>query len=848
MVMALQKALVLLAVCAAASSVLATPWPKDLLESVEDALSGRELEQAEFTEGERPNGNTAPLSCPMRYIAYAYAKEILQRPGIEHVYDGLNLGECNTSRPHVHEGKTREREERNEARSTADTAFFVSAKDGDDSNPGTEEKPFRTVHAAQAAIRKLQRPACGSTMDRNGVNAGAMATVHLREGVYFLGETLELTEQDSCTEWTNYQSEKAVLSGGFALDNLSWEKTTINNVTVYQVRVKVDDPQGFDQLFVNGVRQIRARYPNGDPTIPGDGMTNAAGGIPHGTPPSTGQGCVRNVQVLSKADNTTLSTGCAYPQTDTTQRVVQVPEIFRRPTYQDFQGYHGGSINRFDTTYNWPFWNTNSPTGLVFDKNHFSTKKWSKPSTGVLHAYHSNMWGGWMWSIRSINYDNDSILFERGGFQEARGGGMRNNGFYVENIFEELDNKREWFYDAGSEMLYYVPENNSALLSEMEVVGTRLKTLVSIKGNSSGSGVVARNITISGVTITHSGLTFLEDYEVPSGGDWSIHRGAAVFIQDAEYVAVTDCSFDQPGGNGLMLSNYAAFSQVARNDFSFCGDSAICSLGSTQLMFSEGPHYPIENVIEENHIRDVGVFGKQTSAYFKAITMGNIVRSNIMYNGPRAGVNFNDGFIGGEVLQGNLIFNFVRETGDHGQFNSWDRQPFLYKDKTGSSWKLTPEPHQLRGNLCFNTNFRGTTHSGYCFDLDDGSSQYNITGNVMVYGGVKVRDGIERHISGNLFVYSHSAVDWQIAGFNSSLYQGNTLVSDTGNAYNCVGAAFLVRRHKTAFRQSRTRLLLRTTSRHRSPPTAARATNEQARLSLHGRRKVTIKAQRLCPT
>ena len=29
-------------------------------------------------------------------------------------------------------------------------------------------------------------------------------------------------------------------------------------------------------------------------------------------------------------------------------------------------------------------------------------------------------------------------------------------------------------------------------------------------------------------------------------------------------------------------------------------------------------------------------------------------------------------------MQGNLVFNMVRETQDHGSFNSWDRQPFYY--------------------------------------------------------------------------------------------------------------------------------------------------------------------------
>ena len=32
-------------------------------------------------------------------------------------------------------------------------------------------------------------------------------------------------------------------------------------------------------------------------------------------------------------------------------------------------------------------------------------------------------------------------------------------------------------------------------------------------------------------------------------------------------------------------------------------------------------------------------------------------------------MNFNDGGPGGEVLEGNLIYNFVRETGDHVRFH-----------------------------------------------------------------------------------------------------------------------------------------------------------------------------------
>jgi hypothetical protein len=50
-------------------------------------------------------------------------------------------------------------------------------------------------------------------------------------------------------------------------------------------------------------------------------------------------------------------------------------------------------------------------------------------------------------------------------------------------------------------------------------------------------------------------------------------------------------------------------------------------------------------------------------------------------NGPRAGINWNDGFAGNNRVEGNLVFNMVRETGDHGPFNSC-------KSPTEPSWFL----------------------------------------------------------------------------------------------------------------------------------------------------------------
>ena len=55
----------------------------------------------------------------------------------------------------------------------------------------------------------------------------------------------------------------------------------------------------------------------------------------------------------------------------------------------------------------------------------------------------------------------------------------------------------------------------------------------------------------------------------------------------------------------------------------------------------------------------------------QALSAQAVISHNIVYNIPRAAINFNDGFGGGAKIFRNLLFNTCRESGDHGAFNSW---------------------------------------------------------------------------------------------------------------------------------------------------------------------------------
>jgi hypothetical protein len=130
-----------------------------------------------------------------------------------------------------------------------DAAIYVSPA-GRDSNPGTQARPLASVAAAQKLARRLK--------------ATGAVTVWLRGGTYYLPETVVLTPEDSGTQaqpvtYAAFAGEEPVISGGVRL-NPAW---TSYRDGILMARV----PAGLhtDQLFVNGRRQILARYPNYDP-------------------------------------------------------------------------------------------------------------------------------------------------------------------------------------------------------------------------------------------------------------------------------------------------------------------------------------------------------------------------------------------------------------------------------------------------------------------------------------------------------------------------------------------------------------------------------------------------------
>ena len=65
-------------------------------------------------------------------------------------------------------------------------------------------------------------------------------------------------------------------------------------------------------------------------------------------------------------------------------------------------------------------------------------------------------------------------------------------------------------------------------------------------------------------------------------------------------------------------------------------DQAIPALLDGRDVLGIAQTYPKNNLIANNHMHEIGVYGKQTSCYFQALGQTNEIRDNLCYNGTRA--------------------------------------------------------------------------------------------------------------------------------------------------------------------------------------------------------------------
>jgi len=421
--------------------------------------------------------------------------------------------------------------------------------------------------------------------------------------------------------------------------------------------------------------------------------------------------------------------------------------------------------NVFDT---WDLIHTREPDP---DNDPLSEKRvdsWNNPAGAYIHAMHTALWGDMHWVVKGKKADGSLDI--EGGWQNNRPSPMHPRYRIIENVFEELDAPGEWYNKKDEGTLYYYPHKGTDLAdATLEIV--RLKHLAELKGTREDP---VRFVTLKGFVFRHAARSFMENREQLLRSDWTTYRGGAVFINGAEDCSVLDCEFDQSGGNSIFINNYnrritiksCYIHHSGANGIAFTGDSF--TVRSPLFRYGpqdfenmdhapgpKGDNYPSDCLVEDCLIRMTGRYEKQTAPVQISMSHKITVRHCSIFDVPRAGINISVGTFGGHVIEYCDVFNTVLETGDHGSFNSWGRDRFWTPDINETAKEVAKNPDlpkldMLAPNIIRNSRWR--CDHGWDIDLDDGSSWYRLYNNVLLNGGLKMREGYDREATNNIII------------------------------------------------------------------------------------------------
>jgi hypothetical protein len=462
--------------------------------------------------------------------------------------------------------------------------------------------PFATLGRARDAVRGWKSHA--------GTKVKSLIQVFVRGGKYFLSETLMFTSEDSGTQespivYAAYPGEQPVVSGGRRITGWHPYKGEILQASVPEAK---GGGWRFRQLFMDGQRQVRARFPNGGP-----GEQWRKGWL--------------SVE------------GAATPRSFTSFRYKagSLPRHWAKPT----QGEVFTFINWGYTTLA-PIASIDEATRsitLARGVRDFRRPPWVMPQATPAQA-------------DAFRTDFDYAVPYR---------------FYVENLLEELDQPGEWCLDTDEGKVYFWPPQ--APVAQHETVAPVLDCLVDLRGTSwlSLSGLSFTETVNGGDNMHRPGL---EGTGAMFPTEDGVYCGEAVHLKDAEHCCIAGNHFLSVGGNAVYLEGHNFRNAVRGNEIAHAGHCGVVLIGTRQRSHNV-PQHPLCNEVTDNHIHHCGVFDKAAVGVFCGVSDANVIGHNLIEQVPHHAINLGNHGYGRNIVEYNDIHYACQESYDNAAINCW---------------------------------------------------------------------------------------------------------------------------------------------------------------------------------
>ncbi len=336
-------------------------------------------------------------------------------------------------------------------------------------------------------------------------------------------------------------------------------------------------------------------------------------------------------------------------------------------------------------------------------------RQWAHPEEVEIDVFAQYGWWNWIMPVTSLDAATGKLTLAKPCGYDLH----PHNRYYFQNALEELDAPGEWYLDKRTQTLYFWPP---APLNTGEVRIPKLATFIKI-------GPGAKHISIRGLHFTGCNST-------------------AIYSESAENSGVEGCTLSHVGhfgGTGISLQG-GKNNWARGNNVSYTGAAGISVGGGDRKTLT-----PSNNVVDNNHIHNVGVVNKNGAGVGLG-GVGNEVTHNLIHHTPRMGIQFAGNNL---VIEYNHIHHTVLETQDGGA---------VYTG--GRDW-ISSRGTKLRYNFIHDTVGVGQgpeglhwPHFTWGIYMDDNAGGLDIVGNIVTRSArasLHLHNGRDHLIENNIF-------------------------------------------------------------------------------------------------
>jgi len=500
----------------------------------------------------------------------------------------------------------------------AQADFYISPS-GDDANPGTKERPLRSIRQARDVVRRQ--------LAREDTPSRPL-TVWLTGGTYRLDETLELTGEDSGSAagpvvYRAVAGQEVRLIGGQRIPAEVFEVVRDGPIldrldTVAQGKVVQAE------LKPLGVKDLGQVPPNG-----------------------------RRIEVFFNDKPLTLA---RWPN-DGFATIVDV--VGDEP--MTVHGLAGNRIGKFTYEGDRP-------------------DRWTDEKDAWLHGYWFWDWADQYQKVELIDTETQTITLVPPHHGYGYRKGMR---YYAVNLLAELDAPGQWYLDRATGILYvWPPEPIEGANVVVSVLETPLITLdgasnVVLRGltleatRDSGVQVTGgENIRIAGCTIRNTGGAAV----IIRGGENHQVVGCDIYQTGTAGISISagDRRTLTPAGHIALNNHIHHFGRLKRTYAAAIHLGGVGNRAAHNLIH-DAPHTAIgfggnENVMELNEIHDVCQETGDVGVFYTGrdwTVRGNVIRHNFIHHVSGPGLHgaqgvYLDDCASGTIVVGNVIYKTAR--------------------------------------------------------------------------------------------------------------------------------------------------------------------------------------------